>query len=576
MNQLLISKLFCRYLFQILLVSSTVSARLVITELHRDPAGSESAAGGGKTHEFVEFVNVAADTVSLAGVCITNGTEADSLLAVYDTIEGGAACVYNATALSPGARCVVLDPEYLSLASSTQNHRFPFPAGTVLLTLSDNEFGTNGLAADHGVALYRGLKNRIDSLLCFAADTPFVLGTPTAQIVRLSHPPNREGYSVVCQSLLDEVTTFDYGSDSVSPGAVDALLGEWVLEYRVAAVPQTESEVPCTLQVRYCGERMPAAPVGWRIERREEGVYKTVLSGRLSLSGGGATVPVTLVRDTVQLRFSLDAAPAAGRDIDMSRLRNTAGVVRITEIFPRGTSHESEWCELYNCSSLPVSLKNWRMATTEDTMVLSAVACIIEPHAFLVVAKSAAKVMSRYQWLRRVCQPSPWSAFDNSGDTLRLIDVQGVTVDSACYHAAWFSVWPAVSLERIGEGDGCVQGSWMVADRSSPGILFSRSSSTVPHLEIGPIPFTPDNDSHDDLCAITLELPAGSVADIEIYGFDGRILTRLASRLPGVYYWDGTCRGAPAPPGPFFVCARVTSGQKRELLRKKGVLWRKR
>jgi len=537
-------------------------------------------AGAGKTHEFVEFVNISNDSVGLAGVCITTGTEADSLKAVTDTLEGGAACLYGANALPPGARCVILDAEYLTLPKSLLYRHFTLPPNTVLLTLSDNEFGANGLAASHGVAIYRGTKNRIDSVLCTATDTPFVLSTPTSTILYLSDPPPIEGYSVECRSVLTARTTFDYTDDSISIGSVPSLAGDWVMEYRVSPGSPSLPELPCTLDVRYVGAQPVPHTVGWRVERLNNGVPQLVKNGTIALSGGGGSVAVALARDTLQLRYSLDVEYSPCRNFDMSIFSNTKGMVTITEIFPRGTASEAEWCELYNASPLPISLKNWRIATTEDTMVMAETGISIEPHTFMVVAKNASGMTGHYSWLNRVCQPLHWVAFDNTRDTLHLLSAWGIPVDSVCYDAAWFDSWPAISIERASEGDGCAQGTWMVADRrSSPGMPLSHTSrayGSAPVLEIGPVPFTPDNDLRDDLLAISVELAPGSVADIDIYGFDGRILARFTRRVSGVEYWDGRARGAPAPPGPFFVAARISSGTKVELLRKKGVLWRKR
>jgi hypothetical protein len=111
--------------------------RVRLTEVLADQSGIETGGGG----EFVELLNTGALSVDLAGMYLESGpvggTVARDRLASY---MGGS------TVLAPGAYAVVIDPDYDS--------RFTFPAGTVIVTISDTNFGSAGLATTHGVALY--------------------------------------------------------------------------------------------------------------------------------------------------------------------------------------------------------------------------------------------------------------------------------------------------------------------------------------------------------------------------------------------------------------------------------------
>ncbi|MBD3317170.1 MAG: hypothetical protein GF344_15395 [Chitinivibrionales bacterium] len=74
---------------------------------------------------------------------------------------------------------------------------------------------------------------------------------------------------------------------------------------------------------------------------------------------------------------------------------------------------------------------------------------------------------------------------------------------------------------------------------------------------------------------LRLQLPASDQATVTVYGFSGDILYRFTSPLAAKLYWNGKTRmDRPAPVGPFFVVAEITSGNTKKLIRTKGILWR--
>ncbi len=58
-------------------------------------------------------------------------------------------------------------------------------------------------------------------------------------------------------------------------------------------------------------------------------------------------------------------------------------------------------------------------------------------------------------------------------------------------------------------------------------------------MDIGPVPFSPNNDGRDDLLAITLKVPPGNSVTITIYGFDGRQEKQFANNLQSTLLWNG-------------------------------------
>ncbi|MBN1575973.1 MAG: lamin tail domain-containing protein [Chitinispirillaceae bacterium] len=561
----------------LLAVAHPLPAQLIVSELYRDPTGAETALGGGKSHEFVEIANLGPDSLALDSLFISNGLEADSIVPVRDTLLGHGLCLYGSRAIAPGAVALILDPDYRSAIAEDTSRRFSLPAGTVLLQCGDGEFGSGGLAADHGVIVYRGMKSRIDTILCSAVDPGTVPGEPAGGKITLSEPVNREGLSLVAAAVLSDRPVFDYGDGILSPGRLEPLRDGWLVESRLSAFDRTAGSVGCSVLVQCASHHFEGA-LPWRLETLRDGKRRTVQTGTIACSGsrGGADLRITV--DSLELRFVLlvDENPSWG--IDLSAVWLPALSLRITEIFPKASAGTPEWFEISNTSAMPVSLRNWRFGNGEDTAALTETGFRLEPGAYAVVTKDAAAFSTAFPGVRGVIAPPVWHTLDNTRDTLMLFDATGVPRETICYDARWFDSWPYVPLERNGGDDGCSPSSWCVAARATPGqpnaALYWRNT-TVPSLDIGPVPFTPDNDGVGDKLAIRLALTAAATVAIDIYGFDGRVVKRFSGMPQEVYYWDGRGNGGDAPPGPFFVVAEIKQGNKMQRIRKKGILWRK-
>jgi hypothetical protein len=185
----------------------------------------------------------------------------------------------------------------------------------------------------------------------------------------------------------------------------------------------------------------------------------------------------------------------------------------------------------------------------------------------------------KYPSILCVCQPEAWLSLDNSKDTLCLWNSRGIRCETIVYNSAWFDRWIDQSIERISlSQDGTLRGSWVLAERPSPGMpngSVSFRAAKKPVLEIGPERFSPNGDGRDDLLSIRLTLPAECTATISVFGFNGRKYVDVPTNSLPPYYWNGkTSVNAPAPTGPFFVVATFKNGSQICTIRKKGILWR--
>ncbi|MDR2578173.1 MAG: lamin tail domain-containing protein, partial [Chitinispirillales bacterium] len=167
----------------------TISAHalgIVITELHRDPAaGNKNATPGGQSHIFVELTNFGSDTFFLSDVFLTSGRVVDSIRLFNEPIAGHEDCVFDAAFIPPGGVAVVFPQNYLNGLAAAPASIHPVAPGTIMLTVHNRNLG-GVLANDDGVALYRGTRARIDSLVDIAADPGIHISAPLSGKIVLS------------------------------------------------------------------------------------------------------------------------------------------------------------------------------------------------------------------------------------------------------------------------------------------------------------------------------------------------------------------------------------------------------
>ena len=552
-------------------------ARLIVSELYRDPTGNEDRLGGGKSHEFIELINLGQDAVSMDSLYITNGSETDAVVPLRETLPGHETCRYNQTVIPPGAIAVILDPDYRQAIDENPQSRFTLPPGTILFECGDDEFGANGLTADNGIIIYRGNRQNIDSLLCSAVDPGTSLREPQAHKLLLTSPKNREGYSVIATNVLAPVPIYETCGTECSPGRFEPLRNGWIAEWRLGNHDSTSPTVRCSVSVLNAA-RSGARPDGWYCEAAGETPPRVAVSGPLQLSSSAGSVSFAIPVDSVRLYFSLGLPGRPSWEIDLSTVWLPSASVRITEIFPKKTSAEPEWFEVMNTTRMRINLKNWRFGNSDDTTFITEIDHYLDPGRLAVITKNRRTLSERYWGLTHIVQPDTWHTLGNTHDTIFMIDGNGSLHETVCYDARWFDSWSYLSLERNDNADGCSRLSWSVAARATPekpnNALHWRSSDT-PAMDIGPLPFITSGCGDQQRLVMRFTLPASAHASVTIYGFDGRPLHRIPDIREETVFWNGCGNNGPAPPGPFFVVAEITGNGRTGHIRKKGILWRK-
>ena len=567
--------------------SRTQPLGVVITELHRDPAaGGKTAVPGGYSHSFVEVTNFGADTLFFNDVFLTNGKMADSVR-LFDTsaVVGHDSCTFNTAKLPPGGIAVILPQSYGDAMKIAPSSALPIAKGTILLTVNRKTL-CGGLANDDGIALYKGTRSRIISLIDVAANPGVSIqpGGLPGKISLNQKPP--KGVSVVPTSLLlnnDKRYVVSVAAP-LSPGRYEPLVGGVLIEY-AADMPEWATSVQCSLAVAFVAESGEGA--SWR-------VYSHSSSGgaRVDEVGWGAfennqrryllTIDIDRKPRDYIFEITLSDARTISVPIDLSNFWAVAGNIRITEIYPRGsgTTGQPEWFELQNVSQGGINLNGWTFGGMSDIAALTAFDLILPSGQFIVVTKDSEKMLEKYPRIPMIIKPAHWIALNNRNDTLRVSSPRGVPADMAVYKSAWFGgAWTTQSLERVsGSGNGCDSVSWTLCNNPTPGFPGNADmwrAVSEPSMEIGPTPFRPNGKKVDSFLSIRLKAPPNYRIKLKILSFDGKLLKTFTDEKE-LIMWNGkTDKSRPAPPGPIYIVAEFTSSSgKKVTIRKNTILWR--
>jgi len=121
----------------------------------------------------------------------------------------------------------------------------------------------------------------------------------------------------------------------------------------------------------------------------------------------------------------------------------------INEIMYRPTVSTNEWFELYNLTSDSIDLKNWKWKDATSTLrTITTQSIFIKANSYIVLCRdSAALKVSNPSITGTIIQTS-WSALNNTGDDVILIDTADVRIDSVAYQTTWGSA-SGFSIERI-------------------------------------------------------------------------------------------------------------------------------
>jgi len=553
---------------------------VAITELHRDPsAGNKTAVPGGYSHSFVEITNFGGDTFFFKNIFLTNGRAVDSIMLFGDTVAVHEKYRSKAAFLPPGGVAVVLPQNYAPWLSDTSSIALPIADSTTVLTVNRKTL-CGGLANDDGIALYRGTRSQIDSLIDYAAEPGFYISAAPLSWKIPLNLKQPKGVSVVPASIALGDRRYILSSPApLTPGRYEPLSDGVLTEY---SAEWEFHDVRCFIAVVFVTEDDRNA--AWRFYSHSSSggaMAEEIKSGSF---GNQRQYLLTLdiapkPRDYV-FEITLGDARTISVPVDLSSFWAAAGSLRVTEIYPRGSAKagQPEWFEVQNVSPGGINLNGWTFGGMSDTATLIASDLILPSGQFIVATKDSAAMRSKYPRIPIMIKPARWFALNNQNDTLCVFSPNGIAADMAVYRNAWFgNAWKTQSLERV-SGNGRDSVSWALCNNPTPGFPGNAEtwrSVKEPSMEIGPTPFRPNGKKIDSFLSIRLKAPPNCRVKVKILSFDGKLLKTFTDEKE-LIMWNGkTEKSRPAPPGPIYVIAEFTStGGKKVTIRKSTILWR--
>jgi len=548
-------------------ISFAGAPKIVITELFRDPSGAETALGGGLSHEFVEVTNVSPDTLILNNVWLTDGAEADSVVQWLSPLTGCDSCIYGTNRLLPSQSALILDRDYEAAVYANRSSAFAIPSNTLILTVNDNDIG-NGLQSDDGILLYKGTSSRIDTVLFCAADSVWTENVVPDTKLKCTLPANKEGVSIAVKSFLFDKVEFSICERGVSPGIFDLAKGNVFTEWKITETDSLTNRYTVRLAASDSKYRFT---VNWSMTAGGMVVYQSVVSG----VNGCFEIVADIGKNQGDIVLTVDNMYQWL--VDCKSYATADNSIRITEMYPKSAAGETEWFELANNSAVnSYNLSGWTIGNKEEMTSLIETQFVLGAKELVVVCKDSAALKKQFPLFTRILQPKHWHTLSNSEDTLLIKTADSITADIVTYNSKSLKGWGYQSLDRIEKtGTPAIPTKWKINATPTPGVPSKKAIAQNSKMEIGPIPFTPNNDGKNDLLKVTF--PQNGLSDIActIYSFDGKKICELSDIQNGICYWDGkTAEGKVAPVGPFFVVAEATLDGKVKEFRNKGILWR--
>lgn len=179
---------FCKILvFLIFIIFPAFSQiNLKISEVMRNPVGSETEIPGGRSHEYIEVVNLGDESIILAGMKIFDGLVIDEIIEISaNTISQGLCGVRE---LKPGQIGLILDKEIFPIYA-----QFPLniPDSAAVFTINHSTI-CGGFSADDGFVILNGNDTVAE----------FKTSVENDKIKCVAEGSEPDGFSVVPSSLL--------------------------------------------------------------------------------------------------------------------------------------------------------------------------------------------------------------------------------------------------------------------------------------------------------------------------------------------------------------------------------------
>ena len=130
--------------------------------------------------------------------------------------------------------------------------------------------------------------------------------------------------------------------------------------------------------------------------------------------------------------------------------RSSISQVVINEIMYAPADAANEWFEILNTGNTPVDLQNWKWKdATSSIRNITSQSIILLPDSFIVICQDSVKLKSQFTSLYGKTIQTSWSALNNTGDNVIVLDPDNNRRDSVSFIPSWGGNNGDYSLEKI-------------------------------------------------------------------------------------------------------------------------------
>jgi len=531
--------------FCLSLNNNRLYGQIIFSEVMFDVAGADY------NDEFIELYNISSAAVDLKGWQFSDSSSSDWLT------DAGMGLI-----IAPFRFAVILDHSYFDHSTTYDEI---IPDSTLIITISDNAFGSNGLSNSHGERI---------SLINSSGDT--------VQNYKYS-VDNKPGYSDEKIILNADNSSENWANslrqggtpgfrNSVTPYDLDLGFTRNALDFHPALALKSGQTVHISLYLTNTGLRDYQNNVEikiWLDVQRDSLLQPNeplIFNEKFNINLGFDADTLIHVdwpagrpgRYALSARLSSAADQNAFNDFcakEMTVLESKESLV-VNEIKFLTEENQPQWLELYNKGAAPLCLLNWAIADEKDTLLIDS-CFFISPGQYKVIAADSG-LCARYAVPDSlVCIYKKLPHFNKDGDAIYLLNPGLGWVEQLNYNKNWLEGEDArkPSLERINpQLDSRIPENWgpcTAAKEATPAkvnSIFTPLQSRKLKLSVTPNPFSPDGDGFEDYTVISLNAPSPTArARMEIFDILGRkVRTLLDNRFVGSHYtvvWNGRSDG---------------------------------
>jgi hypothetical protein len=208
--------------------------------------------------------------------------------------------------------------------------------------------------------------------------------------------------------------------------------------------------------------------------------------------------------------------------------------VVINEIMYAPSTGEPEWVELYNRTTSPINLKQWKFSDAATTVTITNSEFEILPNSFIVLARDSS-ILNFYNVGSEIIVFN-LPALNNTGDAVVIRDSLGVIIDSLSYLSSWGGSTGGRSLERISAEEISTDPSnWGTSNsvfKATPGLINSLTQKDF-DIAVDDILFDPEFPIKGDSVSISTKVknPGKNDANFSLQLFEDTDLDSIPDML---------------------------------------------